>query len=400
MRLFVFAACCLAWSGSALSGDLQTGFREAVELNADLRGLVAQRGVIDARRQGAQTLLPSAPSVSSSWRATTFTPRTGFQEFELGGELPLWLPGEARALRGSVEAQNAQLDARIAQVRLQIAADVRDAYWLWNTASAERDAATARVSAARAVERDLARQVAAGQVPRADLLLATADLRDADAAIRLAAGATRDAAIAFRALTGSDPSLGQPERPAPPPTGEAALRTLPAAVAAQTAQNLARSEERLARVRDRDSPVLFGGLQRERDETGAAYANRVQVGIRIPFSYGPQVNERLATARADAILAETTFATLARTLAGADARARAQAEDAAAIAGLADQRHRALAEQAGLAEASYRAGNLPFAEVVRVRAQIAQADAQRRRARVEQGRAASQINQTLGLEPQ
>jgi hypothetical protein len=35
-----------------------------------------------------------------------------------------------------------------------------------------------------------------------------------------------------------------------------------------------------------------------------------------------------------------------------------------------------------------------------VRSQIAQADAQRRRARVEQGRAASIINQTLGLEPQ
>jgi len=214
MRLSFMFACGLVWSGAALAGDLRTGFRDAVELNAELRGLVAQRAVIEARQQGAHTLLPSAPSISPSWRTTTFTQRIGFQEFELGGELPLWLPGETQALRGSVEAQNAQLDARIAQLRLLIAAEVRDAYWLWNTASGERDAANARV------------------------------------------------------------------------------------------------------------------------------------------------------------------------------------------AGLANQRHRALSEQPGLAEASYRAGNLPFAEVVRVRAQIAQADAQRRRARVEQGRAASQINQTLGLEPQ
>jgi len=231
-------------------------------------------------------------------------------------------------------------------------------------------------------------------------LLAIADLRDADAAIRLAYGATRDAAIAFRALTGNDPRTGLPERAAPPPMGEAALRTLPAAVAARTAQDLARAEQRLAEVRDRPNPSLFGGWRRERGETGAPYIDRLLVGVRIPFSYAPQVNERIATARADAILAEATFATVARTLAGADARARAQAQDAAAIAGLADQRHRALSEQAGLAEASYRAGNLPFAEVVRVRAQIAQADALRRRARVEQGRSASQINQTLGLEPQ
>ncbi len=400
MRLPVLLAVGLACSGTALTADLRTGFQEAVELNTELRGLTAQQAVIAARRQGTQTLLPNAPSISPSWRTTNFTQRTGYQEYELGGELPIWLPGESRALSGSVEAQSAQLGARIAQARLQVAAEVRDAYWLWSMASAERDAAATRTAAARALERDLTRQVGAGQVPRSDLLLATADLRDAEAAMRSAAGAVRDAGIASRALTGSDPSPGQPERPAPAPSGDAALRTLPAAVVARTAQDLARAEERLARIRDRPNPTLFGGWRRERDETAAPYIDRVLVGVRIPFAYAPQVNERVATARAEAVLAESTFATLARTLAGADSRARAQAEDAVAIAGLAEQRHRALAEQSGLAETAYRAGNLPFAEVVRVRAQLAQADAQRRRARAEQGRAASQINQVLGLEPQ
>lgn len=398
MRLILIATLCLAGS-VASAADLRTGFRDAVGLNAELQGLGAQRAVIEARRQGAQALLPGAPSISPSWRTTTFTQRTGFQEFEIGGEVPVWLPGEARALRGSVEAQTLQLDARIQQLRLQLAGEVRDAYWVWSAALAEREAANARVAAARTLERDLGRQVGAGQVPRADLLLATADLRDAEATLRSAAGAARDAAIAFRALTGSDPSAGQPERPAPPPTGELALRALPAAVVARTAQDLARAEERLAQVRDRQSPAVFGGWRRERDGTGAPYIDRLLVGVRIPFSYAPQVNERVATARADAVLAEANLATVARTLAGADRRARAQGEDAAAIAGLAEQRYRALAEQSGLSETAYRAGNLPFAEVVRVRAQLAGADVQRRRARVEQGRAASLINQTLGLEP-
>lgn len=399
MRLPVIVACCIAWSGTSLAADLVTGFRSAVELNAELRGLTAQRAVIQARREGTQTLLPGAPSISPSWRTTTITGR-GAQEYELGGELPLWLPGESRALRGSVEAQNAQLDSRIAQARLQLAAEVRDAYWSWRAGSAEREAANARVAAARALERDLARQVGAGQVPRADLLLATADLRDAETALRLAAGVMRDTAIAFRTLTGSDPSLGQPERAAPPPTGETALRSLPAAVAARTAQDLARAEERLAQVRDRANPALFGSARRERGESGGPYADSVQIGIRIPFAYGPQVNERVATARAEAALAEGTLATVARTLTGADRRSRAQAEDAVAIANLSEQRYRALAEQSGLAETAFRGGNLPFAEVVRIRAQLAQSDAQRRRARVEQGRLASQINQVLGLEPQ
>ncbi|WP_431304022.1 TolC family protein [Sediminicoccus sp. BL-A-41-H5] len=361
---------------------------------------MAQRAVIEARRQGAQALLPGAPSISPSWRTTTFTQRTGFQEFEIGGEVPVWLPGESRALRGSVEAQTAQLDARIAEARITLAGLVREAYWNWAAANAEREAAQARVTAARALERDLTRQVNAGQVPRADLLLAAADARDAEATLTTAAGLARDAAITFRTLTGTNPTQGQPERAAPPPTGEAALRALPAAAVARTSQDLARAEERLAQVRDRASPTVFGGWRRERDGTGEPYIDRLLIGVRIPFSYAPQVNERIATARAEATLAEATLATVARTLAGADTRARAQAGDAATIAGLAEQRHRALAEQTGLSEAAYRAGQLPFAEVVRVRSQIAQADAQRRRARVEQGRAASTINQTLGLEPQ
>lgn len=399
LRLTVLAAC-LVWSSVALSADLRAGFQGAVELDAELRGLMAQRRVVEARRQGSEALLPGAPSVSPSWRTTTFTQRTGFQEFEVGAEVPVWLPGESRALRGSTDAQEAQLSARIAQARLRVAAEVRDAYWQWQSALAERTAADARVAAARALERDLARQVGAGQVPRADLLLATAELREAEASQRVAAGAVRDAATTYRALTGSDPTPGQPERPAPPPTGEAALRALPAAAVARTAQDLARAEERLAQVRDRPNPALFGAWRRERDETGAPYIDRLMVGVRIPFAYAPQVNERVAVARAEAAQAEASFAAAARTLAAADARARAQAEDAAAIAALAEARHRALSEQSGLAETAYRAGNLPFAEVVRARAQLAAADAQRRRARVEGGRAASQINQVLGLEPQ
>ena len=112
---------------------------------------MVQRAVIVARRQGAQALLPGAPSISPSWGTTTFTQRTGFQGFGIGGEVPVWLPGVSRALRGSVQAQTAQLDARIAEARITLAALVREAYWNWAAANAEREATQARVAAARAL---------------------------------------------------------------------------------------------------------------------------------------------------------------------------------------------------------------------------------------------------------
>lgn len=325
--------------------------------------------------------------------------RSGYQEFEVGVEAPIWLPGEARALRGTVTAQDQQLDARLRQARITLAGEVRDAYWAWALALAERDAARARLVAARALERDVARQAAAGNAPRTDLLVAQAEARDAEGATRIAEGQVRDAALAFRALSGRDPSAGAAERVARAGVPGAALRDLPQTALAATSLQLARAEERLAQVRDRSSPTVFAGWRRERDAFGEPWRDRPMIGIRIPFSYAPQVEERLATARAEATAAEAQLASIARNFESAERRARAQREDAEALTTLTEQRHRALAEQAGLIETAFRAGNVPFIEVARVRAQVAQSDAIRRRTRVERDRAASTINQILGVEP-
>jgi outer membrane protein, heavy metal efflux system len=396
VALVVAAAIAAA---EARAAGLREGFEGAVGLNAELRALAAQRDVLAARRRGAQALLPGAPSVDLGWRTDIITNRRGFEEYDVSVSAPLWLPGEARALGGSVDAQEARLAARAAQQRLVVAGEVRNAYWAWAAAGGERDAARSRVAAAQALERDTNRQVAAGNAPRADLLLATADLRDAQAALRAAEAAVRDAALAFRALTGLPPTPDPGERPAAVGATPALVRENPQAAAARAAIALAGAEQRLAEVRDRASPDLFGGYRRERFARGEDYGDRLLIGIRIPFTYGPAVQERLALARADAVAAEATLATLERTLAAAEARARAQREDAVELARLAEERHRALAEQAALSEASYRAGQTAFFELVRVRAQLAQADAARRRARTEASRAASQINQVLGIEP-
>lgn len=398
-RLLFALLVILGFQSPALAENLRAGFAAALELNAEIRSLTAQRDVIAARRRGSEALLPGAPTLAPSWRTQVNPQRTGYQEFELGIDAPIWLPGEARALRGSVTAQEQQLDARLRQARIAVAGEVRDAYWAWGVAVAERDAARARLAAARALERDMSRQTAGGNAPRTDLLVAQSEARDSESGVRLAEGQVRDAALAFRTLTGRDPTPGPAEPVARASVPGAALRDLPQAAVASTSLQLARAEERLAQVRDRASPSVFAGWRRERDAFGDRWVDRPQIGIRIPFSYGPQVEERVAIARAEATTAEAQLATIARAFENAERRARAQREDAEALTTLTEQRHRALSEQAGLIETAFRAGNVPFLEVARVRAQLAQSDAARRRSRVERDRAASTINQILGVEP-
>ena len=398
-RLLLALPLIFGVQSPSAAADLRSGFAAAVELNAEIRALTAQRDVIAARRRGSETLLPGAPTLAPSWRTQINPQRTGYQEFEIGVEAPIWLPGESRAARGSVTAQEQQLDARLRQARITLAGEVRDAYWAWGLALAERDAARARLVAARALERDMARQAAGGNAPRTDLLVAQSEARDAEGTLRIAEGQVRDAALTFRALSGRDPTAGAAEPVARAGVPGAALRDLPQAALATTSLQLARAEERLAQVRDRASPTVFAGWRRERDGFGVQWVDRPVIGIRIPFAYAPQVEERVAIARAEATAAEAQLATIARAFESAERRARAQREDAEALTTLTEQRHRALTEQAGLIETAFRAGNVPFIEVARVRAQLAQSDATRRRTRVERDRAASTINQILGVEP-
>jgi len=115
--------------------------------------------------------------------------------------------------------------------------------------------------------------------------------------------------------------------------------------------------------------------------------------------HGPSYREALAEARAGVTTAEAELASAERSLRGAVEQAREAREAAIELTRLAEARHAALAEQTRLYEAAYRGGEQALIEVVRVRAQLADADAARRRARAEAGRATSEINQVLGIEP-
>lgn len=400
MKTYLLLACtvvALTASETARSAGLRDGFAGAVELNAELRGLEAQRPVTDARMARGGAILPGAPSVLGGARSGLGQEGTGYLQFEVGAQAPIWLPREARALRGLADAQGRSNEVRIARARLLLAGQVREAFWTWAIAIAAQEVQRTRLEQARAMEGDVGRGVSAGNIARADLLLATATVREAEAGLREAQRSVREAAIGFRVLTGLNPTAQPPETPAAGPV--AAREDDPRLVAARAAVETGRAGERLAAVRDRDSPVLGAQIRTQRDTRSQPFDTNVLVYGRLPLRHGPTYREALAEARAATATSEAELASAERSLQAAVARAREARAAALDLARLAESRHAALAEQTRLYEASFRAGQLPFIEIVRVRTQLADADAARRRARAEAGRAASDINQVLGFEP-
>lgn len=391
--LVAIVAALLGIAAPGAAASLREGFVAALALSAPLRALEVERDALRARRARADAWAPAAGSITLGYRTDQAFRDRGLREFEAEAGTPLWLPGEARALRDAADAALTALAARIGRERLAVANEVRAAWWEWREMRALLLAAEDRVASAQSLDRDLARQVGGGALPRSDRLAATAALREAEAARREARRDAHAAAAAFQVLAGSMPGEGPDETAAGRPDGD------PRLLAAATAAASGQAAERLVRARDRANPELALQLRHEREAFNEPYGTRLAVLFTLPFGHAPLQRERAAIAQATTATALAAIAPTGRAIEGGIDRARAALDAATAMRAAADQRHAALAEQTALLTAAWRAGELPLAEVLRTRAALADAAAAQAVARIGAGRAVSLLNQALGVEP-
>lgn len=395
LKPILVALALIAATTTGHAASLREAFDAAIARDAELRSLEAQRAVIEARLRGADALTPGAPTVSLGYTSDRPSRSRGFQEAELEFAVPVWLPGQSRVQKTAADAQARQLAARLAARRLDLAGEVRETYWAWESAAASATAIRARVSAARGLSGDAARQARAGQVAVGDALLARADARESEGLLREAEATLRDARLAFRTLTGIDPAPGWQEVP----REDAAVADHPRLVAARLGLDVARAGVRLAEVEDRDSPEVGLFVRQERDDRETPWDTRFGVRVRIPFAHPPRNAERRATAEAEVSSGSAEHATAERRIVAERTRARAALTDARAQAITAEQRYRAVAGAAGLSERARQQGQVSLAETLRLRNQLAAADADRRRSDVALRQSISRLNQALGAEP-
>lgn len=376
------------------AAGLREAFETAVRLDPEVTTLQGQRAEIEARRGGADSLLPGPAAVSGGYLTDELTEKDGYGDLEVELGVPVWLPGQARAQRMLADAELALLAAALAQARLSVAAEVREAYWAWALAEASVQAARSAAEAAASLARDSNRQLRAGQIAPVEYLLAGADAREAEVGQREAELVLRETEIAFKALTDSEP----------PRDVEEPLRAVtdarhPRIEAARLEQDVGRASFRLAAAENRDSPEIALVYQRERDASGEPWDDRVGIRLRFPFAYAPRNAERRAAALNDAATAAAEQAAAERAIAGELETARTALEGARIAQGLAEQRYVVLAEAAALADQALASGQASLLETLRLRASLASADADRRRASVALRQAISRINQVQGYEP-
>lgn len=385
---------CLALpaSGQTLRGALDAAWARSPEAGA----LAAQRGEIDAQRHLADRLMAGPPALELAERSDRWQDRRGQREIELEISAPLWLPGQRDAQRALASGSRDEHQARLAALRLQLAGELREAV---RTAANAADAARLagqRLAEARALEDEVERRLAAGELARTDALAARLETRGAETeAIEAQTGAQR-ALQAYRLLTGLE-RLPEPlDESLAETTGEAEQ---PRLAAAERAVERARAQFELARRSPREAPELALQWSRGRELAGEASQDSLRIALRIPFASEARNAPLLAAANSELIRAEGEARRVREEIASALAEARIEFAGAESALRNLEEGLRLADEHLALVRKGFALGELPLAQLLRAQALAREARGEQQRQRNALQAAIGRINQALGHLP-
>lgn len=356
------------------------------------------------RRQGravrgqADSLAADDPALRLKYQGDQLTSDTGYNEWEAMFDLPLWLPGQRDARRALAETLGLRADALERYLLWEMAGRVRESAWAAALAQGRLHHAEHSLDDTQTLEHNVARRVAAGELAQLDLLLAQQETLAAEATLQSASAELENARQRFRLLT------DRKELPAPLEETPAAVTERaadhPGLAAAEAAVAQARAERNRAGTERRANPTLSLGGKRTQDSRYADPDTALSLEVRIPFGLASQAAPRLAEAELGYTeqLAERQrlYLELDTNIKLADSAHRA-ARGALDVA----QRQQALATRAlALVQRGFELGEIDLAALLRERTKAQEAALNLEVRRIELGRAASVLNQALGVIPQ
>lgn len=359
----------------------------------------AHRRRADAERTAAGSFWAAPPSLELSHRNDRWNGNAGARETEVGVAVPLWLPGQRAARAAAAEGASAQADAAAQAARLRLAGELREAAWALVALQTEAAQAEALVLAHRQLADDVERRVRAGDLARADGLVARAEQLAAQAQHAEVLQRLQSARTRWTLLTGMTAAPELDGRAAASDSGTPLAANHPEMALARLNAEQARQRVDLMRQSRRDPPELTLGMRQDVPGRAEASRNSVVVGLRLPFGTDDRNRPLEAAALGELDIAQTAEQRLRERLEAELATAREALRSARAQAEAESARAQMLRERANLIDKSFRAGETPLPDLLRALAAAAQADSAAARQTAALGLAHARLQQALGLLP-
>lgn len=414
LALLIALLSLMGW-GAARAAEprpptLATAFDLAWQAHPAAASMPSLRSAVAADQEAARAWTSQPVAIELRGQTDRVGLNRGQQELEAGLALPLWWPGERRLAQAAAQQGERGLDAQRTATRLQLAGQLRDAWWAWQRAMAEWRLADAQVAHARTLRDDVQRRVRAGELSRADGHQAEGALAQALIAQAHAEAQASQGWQALRGLLGEGQqapakpleSVDEDTLGGEPLPGEASedLAAHPLVQDLDQQADAARLSAALAGVRTRAHPELLLGTVQGRDLRGDPLQRQLVIGLRLPWGESPVERAHAARAQAEAagMGAQVSRQRLQTQLAIDGARTRWQASQRALEA--AQKRARLATETLAFYDRSFQLGETDLPTRLRIERDAHEATRQAALAAIELAAATSAWRQAAGLLPE
>lgn len=384
--------------------SLSDAVESAWRIHPSAAGVKAKLNEANAQRELAARMTPEPGSVTLGTRTDRLNRNVGQREYEVEFATPLWLPGQKAAHRTEADRTADKIFAQNAVARLELAGEVREAWWQLAAAQNVRALAVKRLENSKALLADVTRRYKAGDLSRIDENLARGEYQEAQGALIEAEIAQTEAEQDYQLLTGFM---------APPKL----LGEVLAAVKLQESDRIAvldshpqvavvlaeiesiRSQVKVLDKSQRGAPEISVSLVRERGDLHESYANSIGVKLTIPLSSGPQLRKEQFALQSENDQATSEMARVRSKVNLQIERTSAALRSAQLTLAIAQERVKLSADTLGLTEKAFALGEIDLANLIRVRSAAFDATSFLEQQRILNAASVSRLNQALGVTP-
>lgn len=357
----------------------------------------ARNAQYDAQASASHALFPEPPTLSVSGRSDQIDTNNGLREWEAEISQPIWLVGQRERAQAVAQSERDAGLQRFTFERLQLAGELREAWWEVRLAEAEQSEAERKLKEASQLEDDVLRRFKAGDLAPLDLNQVRSSLGMAKVDVLRAQTATTRATQQYRALSKEAPLPDQSETLATSDTDM--LSRHPALTNLGAATSAAQAKLRQASGDTRNTPEIGLTLTRERSNTTEPYQNLAKVTLKIPFGSESRNQPRITAANADWIEAQLLTERTQRKLDATIAAGKVELDQSQQTVLVFQERLQLVEQSFAWVEKSFRAGQLDLPARLKAEADLASARLSFTRAKLEAARAISRYNQAVGVLP-
>ena len=376
---------------------LATAINSAFDIQMKGNLSEARRKVGEGMAREGDALLSDAPEVGVLYMSDELGSQTGYREYEATLAMPVWRFGEKSASQQLSEDMLAQAASEHTAMKWQVASEVLDSVWSLREAGAAQGLALTQWESARTLEAHIKKRLDAGEVARADWILAQQETASREEKYRLAHLHFLQAETLWEGLTGLNalPSdLDSIER-----VEKSSLDDHPLYLNSEQMLSVARSQSKRERKSLQSSPVVTLYAKRDRGEEIDPWNESLGVQFTLPIGKA-HVASDLAQAEMAVTEAMVELNNLQRSLKYQHRKATVelnQIESALALARRVDELARARVD---VSERAYQMGEMELFLLLQARLDADIAANNLETILIKHKRAISLYNLSLGVLPQ